>query len=289
VTLMVDLLYSGLGFCSLENFYKLNNLLNSLGFIQLLSRVEKVLNVLEVSEEEDDIVFVDKEVLDVLEVSESEEEYNDALDILQDSADEDHVSEASYLKRNDLKFTEAENQHRQMDFKLSRQRTRVKKVLKVSEEEDDIVLAGRRKRKRKHQKCSPKDLSSRQVIHGHNNIIWAGEDIESYEDVDVSWVMKKMELDLQQFIDVSDGEKSFFCSWNKFLIDYKPGVSIVHLKTVLEEFVDKWGMEVMESQLYKEFVTHLVWLEQSCLISEQTLLNTVMRFQRLGSFSNVGS
>ena len=105
----------------------------------------------------------------------------------------------------------------------------------------------------------------------------------------VSWVTKKMELDLRQFIDVSDGEKSFFCSWNKFLIKYKPGVSIVHLKTALEEFVNQWGMEILKSQLYTEFVTHLVWLAQSCLISEETLLTTVQRLQKVGNLSNVGS
>jgi len=157
------------------------------------------------------------------------------------------------------------------------------------EEEEDIDLGDKRKRKRKQQKGSPKHLCSRHVVHGHNNIMWAGETIESYEDVDVSWVSIKMEHDIGQFIDVSDGEKSFFCTWNKFLINYNPGVSLVHLKTALEEFVDQWGMEIMKSQLYTEFVTHLVWLEQSCLISEETLLTTVQRLQKVGSLSNVGS
>ena len=78
-------------------------------------------------------------------------------------------------------------------------------------------------------------------------------------------------------------KKSFFCSWNKFLIDHKPGVSKVHLKTVLEEFVDQWGKKVMKCNLYVEFVTHLVWLEQSGLISQQTLLSTVQRLQRVRS------
>ena len=135
----------------------------------------------------------------------------------------------------------------------------------------------------KYQKNYPKKLSSRQVVHGRNNINWAGETAESYEDVDVSWVKNKSDLDLEQFEDVTDREKSFFCSWNKFLIDHKPGVSRVHLKTVLEEFVDHWGKKVMKSNLYVEFVTHLVWLEQSGLISQQTLLSTVQRLQRVGS------
>ena len=81
----------------------------------------------------------------------------------------------------------------------------------------------------------------------------------------------------------AEGEKSFFCSWNKFLIDHKPGVAKVHLKTILEEFVDQWGKELMKSQLYIEFVTHLAWLEQSGLISQQSLLTTVQRLQGLGN------
>jgi len=135
----------------------------------------------------------------------------------------------------------------------------------------------------KKQKGSPRLLSSRQVVHGRNNITWAGEALESYEDIDVSWVKKKMEGELRQFEDVTDGEKSFFCSWNKFLTDHKPGVAKIHLKTVLEEFVDQWGKEVMKYQLYVEFVTHLVWLEQSGLISQQCLLTTVQRIQGLGN------
>jgi len=134
-----------------------------------------------------------------------------------------------------------------------------------------------------YKKGSTKLLSSRQVVHGRNNITWAGKTIESYEDVDVNWVKKKMEVDLRQFEDVTEGEKSFFCSWNKFLIDHKPGVAKVHLKTILEEFVDQWGKEVMKSQLYIEFVTHLAWLEQSGLISQQSLLTTVQRLQGLGN------
>jgi len=133
------------------------------------------------------------------------------------------------------------------------------------------------------KKGSPKLLSSRQVVHGRNSINWAGEEIESYEDVDVSWVKQRMEVELRQFEDVTDGEKSFFCSWNKFLTDHKPGVAKIHLKTVLEEFVDQWGKEVMKNQLYVEFVTHLVWLEQSGLISQQCLLTTVQRIQGLGN------
>jgi len=316
VSLMVDLLYSGrTGLCSLENISELNNLLYSLGLKQLLkslkfseaeiqpdrrrmdsklfrqrSRVENVLNVLEVSEEEDDIVLVDKEkfILNVLEVS--EEEYNDSLDILEVSEDED-ISEASYsLTRYNLESEAGTvTQHERRDSKLSRQKSRVEKAFNVLEEEEDIDLGDKRKRKRKHQKGSPKHLCSRYVVHGHNNIMWAGETIESYEDVDVSWVSIKMEHDIGQFIDVSGGEKSFFCTWNKFLINYKPGVSLVHLKTALEEFVNQWGIEIMKSQLYTEFVTHLVWLEQSCLISEETLLTTVQRLQKVGNLSNVGS
>ena len=145
VSLMVDLLYSGrTGLCSLENISELNNLLSSLGLKQLFkslkfseaeippdrrqmdskffrqrSRVEKVLNVLEVSEEEDYIEFVDKEklILNVLEVS---EEYNDSLEILEVSEDED-ISEASNsLKRHNLESEAGTGtQHEQRDSKLS--------------------------------------------------------------------------------------------------------------------------------------------------------------------------
>ena len=49
---------------------------------------------------------------------------------------------------------------------------------------------------RKDSKKYLKPLSCRQIIHSRNNIPWAGVDIEDYEDVDRSWVVTKMVMDL---------------------------------------------------------------------------------------------
>jgi len=132
---------------------------------------------------------------------------------------------------------------------------------------------------RKDSKRYLKPLSCRQIIHSRNNIPWAGVDIEDYEDVDRSWVVTKMVMDLKEFEDVTDEEKTFFCAWNEFLWKHKAGVSRVHLETILQEFVDRWGSVVMKNQLYKQFVKHLAWLEQSGLITQQTMLRTVQRIQ----------
>lgn len=128
------------------------------------------------------------------------------------------------------------------------------------------------------RKGCPIPLSSRDIVHSRNNIRWAGAEKEDYQDVDVSWVQKQNDIALCEFEDVTDGEKLFYCAWNKFLLK-KPGLGVIHLETVLEEFVEVWGKEVWEKQLFRQFVAHLVMLEQLGLVTQKTMLSTVQKLK----------
>jgi len=129
------------------------------------------------------------------------------------------------------------------------------------------------------RKAAPKPLASREVVHSRNNIRWAVEQ-EKYDDADASWVKKQSIMDLMEFEDLTEGEKAFYCVWNQFLMDHRPGVSRVHLRTVLEEFVDLCGREVRDQSLYRQFVAHLVMLEREGLVTPVTMLGTVQRLQK---------
>jgi len=112
---------------------------------------------------------------------------------------------------------------------------------------------------------STQSRASRAVKHSRNNIPWV-EDQEQFSDV--SWVKKKSLKDLMEFEDLTEGEKAFYSLWNQFILDYKPGMCKVHLRSVLAEFIALWGREVKEKGLYRQFVTHLVMMEREGLIGQ---------------------
>ena len=85
------------------------------------------------------------------------------------------------------------------------------------------------------------------------------EDQEQFSDV--CWVKKKSAKDLIEL-------RTFYSLWNKFLLDHKPGMCKVHLRSVLAEFIALWGSEVREKGLYRQFVTHLVMMEREGLIGQ---------------------
>jgi len=128
-------------------------------------------------------------------------------------------------------------------------------------------------------KTAPKPLASRAVVHCRNNIRWMA-DQEKFDDADVTWVMQQSVRDMLDFQDLTKGEKAFYCAWNKFLLDHRPGVCKIHLRTVLDEFIGSWGKDVREKGLYRQFVAHLVMMEKEGLVGQKTLLEAVQRLQR---------
>jgi len=128
------------------------------------------------------------------------------------------------------------------------------------------------------RKGCPIPLSSRDIVHSRNNIRWAGPEQEEYQDVDVSWFQKQSDIALCDFEDVTDGEKTFYCAWNKFLLK-KPGRGVIHMERALEEFVEGWGEEIWEKKLYRQFVAHLVTLEQEGVVTQKTMLATLQKLK----------
>eukprot|EP00092_Neocalanus_flemingeri_P034516 GFUD01037531.1.p1 GENE.GFUD01037531.1~~GFUD01037531.1.p1 ORF type:complete len:540 (-),score=94.46 GFUD01037531.1:38-1657(-) len=120
-------------------------------------------------------------------------------------------------------------------------------------------------------------LASPVVVHSLNTIPWdAGQDKCSD---DVSWVLQKSVKDMMEFQDLTEKEKAFYCLWNQFLVNHRPGICKIHLPTVLEEFIVLKGREVGEKGLYRQFVGHLVMMMREGLVEQETMVRMIKCLQ----------
>ena len=133
-----------------------------------------------------------------------------------------------------------------------------------------------------------KPIASRAVVHCRNNIRWVvGQ--EKFDDADITWVKQQSERDMLDFQDLTEGEKAFYCAWNKFLLDHRPGVCKVHLASVIREFIEVWGRDVKVKGLYRQFVAHLLMMEKEGLVGQRTLLDAVQRLQKCLAGENLSN
>lgn len=128
----------------------------------------------------------------------------------------------------------------------------------------------------------PSELSSRLLVHGRNSVAWnVGE--EEYNECGMDWIRKAGFRNINEFEDLTVGEKQFFCLWNQFMFEkgYFGNIGRIHMNSVLVHFVEEMGRQVVEENLYRQLVIHLVQLERDTVIDNSQLVNLIRKLQQV--------
>merc|ERR1719361_2127891 len=194
-------------------------------------------------------------------ISESEKEDK------QSGADEEKECEAE-KKAKEKKITE----------KKAKSEVERKKVLKKAHERKrtDSDSSGKERQRIQIKKLP---LASRQIFHGRSWVPMAefGKGEEEAE-CECEWVMDYTRNKLEDFVDLNSGEKTMMNLWNKHVNKYQ-GRGVIHLDTVVEDFLTERSHTIVELNLYRNFVAHLSTLHQGNLLSNETMLKCINDIQ----------
>lgn len=137
--------------------------------------------------------------------------------------------------------------------------------------------------------------SQRPYVTGHNRLYHhtmtclpvhpKGLDIDSEGENDPAWLQYKTLQMIDEFTDVNEGEKELMKMWNLHIM--RNGyVGDIQIPIACEMFLEMNGKELLQKNLYKNFLLHLCNFFDYGLISPETLYKTVQKLQRiLSSFS----
>ena len=122
-------------------------------------------------------------------------------------------------------------------------------------------------------------LSSRLLIHGRNSVPWKIH-TEEYSECVMGCVEKGRMRNIGKQ-GTSTDEAKFFHLWNEFMLEYGyiGAIGRIHMRRVMEGFIEERGKQVMQEKLYRQFVTHLVLLEREAVLPKGQLLRLASKIQ----------
>uniref|UniRef100_A0A224X807 Putative polycomb protein suz12-b n=1 Tax=Panstrongylus lignarius TaxID=156445 RepID=A0A224X807_9HEMI len=134
------------------------------------------------------------------------------------------------------------------------------------------------------------DNDTRPYITGHNRLyhhtttclpIYPKEmDIDSEDETDPRWLQKKTMMMIDEFTDVNEGEKELMKMWNLHIMRHGfVGDCQVALSCTM--FIEEKGRQLLEKNLYRNFVLHMCSLFDFGLVSPVTLFTTMQKVQEI--------
>lgn len=133
------------------------------------------------------------------------------------------------------------------------------------------------------------DLTKQQpFITGHNRLYYHSETFlpvypkelenDSEGENDPLWLRQKTVQLIDEFSDVNEGEKELMKLWNLYVM--KNGyVGDCQLPLVCDMFLKEKGREIIQKNLYRNFVLHMCSLFDYGLISPEVLYNSIKKLQ----------
>lgn len=132
--------------------------------------------------------------------------------------------------------------------------------------------------------------AQRPYIQGHNRLYYhtltclpvhpKDLDVDSEGENDPPWLQQKTKQMIDEFTDVNEGEKELMKMWNLHIM--REGyVGEIQIPLACEMFIDLHAKELLEKNLYKNFVLHMCNLSDYGLITPDTLHKTIQKFQRV--------
>jgi len=118
-------------------------------------------------------------------------------------------------------------------------------------------------------------LSARQIYHGRSWVPMTrfGEG-ESEEECECSWVMDYTGHKLEDIVDLNAAEKAMMNLWNKHVNKYQ-GRGMTHMDAVVMDFLAERSHTIVELNLYRNFVSHLVTLHQASVLTGETMYRAI--------------
>lgn len=132
--------------------------------------------------------------------------------------------------------------------------------------------------------------NQRPYVTGHNRLYHhtmtclpvhpKGLDIDSEDETDPAWLQHKTLQMIDEFTDVNEGEKELMKMWNLHIM--RNGyVGDIQIPLACEMFLDLHGKELLQKNLYKNFLLHLCNFFDYGLISPENLYKTIQKLQRI--------
>ncbi|CAO1436846.1 unnamed protein product [Diamesa tonsa] len=130
----------------------------------------------------------------------------------------------------------------------------------------------------------------RQYISGHNRIYYHSEtcipimpkelDYDSEGESDPKWLQRTTKQMIDEFTDVNEGEKELMKMWNLHVMKYG-FVGDCQISLACDLFIENNGIELLERNLYRNFVIHMTSLFNYGLISPETIYNNMQKLNKM--------
>lgn len=104
-------------------------------------------------------------------------------------------------------------------------------------------------------------------------------DIDSEGESDPQWLQQKTMMMIDEFTDVNEGEKELMKMWNLHVMKYGY-VGDCQIPLACDMFLGKKGRELLQKNLYRNFILHLCSLFDYGLISPDVFYKNVQKLQK---------
>ncbi|KAJ0178165.1 hypothetical protein K1T71_005988 [Dendrolimus kikuchii] len=132
--------------------------------------------------------------------------------------------------------------------------------------------------------------AQRPYITGHNRLyhhtitclpVYPNElDIDSESETDPLWLQQKTMMMIDEFTDVNEGEKELMKMWNLHVMKHNY-VGDCQIPLACQMFLQMRGKELLEKNLYRNFVLHMCSLHDFGLLSPVALYQTVQMLNQM--------
>ncbi len=130
----------------------------------------------------------------------------------------------------------------------------------------DPSTLNRRLVKQLVQKVTVRPVADRLIFHVKTNLpIEPPCEEEAVEDY--SWQQQLSDRQIDDFVDLNAGEKAFMKMWNRHLFEHECHGNNMLLR-VLDLFIDRHAVDIVERNLYKNFLLHLANLVEFDVIDQ---------------------
>ncbi|XP_045450917.1 polycomb protein suz12-B [Melitaea cinxia] len=132
--------------------------------------------------------------------------------------------------------------------------------------------------------------AQRPYLSGHNRLyhhtitclpVYPNElDIDSENETDPLWLQQKTMMMIDEFTDVNEGEKELMKMWNLHVMKYNY-VGDCQIPLACQMFLQMKGKELLEKNLYRNFILHMCSLHDFGLLSPVALYQTVQMLNQM--------
>ncbi|XP_033630448.1 polycomb protein suz12-A-like isoform X1 [Asterias rubens] len=133
-------------------------------------------------------------------------------------------------------------------------------------------------------------LSVRPQISGHNRMYYHTHslqpirpqemEVDSEDEIDPLWLQQRTRMMIDEFTDVNEGEKELMKLWNLHCMQHN-FIADSHIPLACQLFIEERGRQLLELNLYRNFMLHVINMYDFSLISPSVVVRTLLQLDRL--------